>query len=173
MNATLDNVVDPLSTKDPELYLNTVVSIAGFPYGVVLLRIYDDIFLTSAGYSVNIILPEEPVSVAEFDDVICYHAVAATELPTDFMKLKCIATCSLQLLYEADPIIVQALMTGNDISRDMLTLSSVELDDAYEIAKASKPEVLADEQRSEYRVFVTDDGNHWSWILLFPEKYFN
>lgn len=176
MSTTPDTSGDPLSTKDPilsELYLNSVVSIPGFPFGVILLRIYEDAFMTSAGYTHCVHLPQEPVPVAEYEDILCYCAAAATELPTDFMNRKCIASCSLDLLYEADPAIIQALISGDDISIHMLKLVSVELDDAYEIAKSDKPQIMENEERSEYRVFVTEDGNHWSWVLLFPENYFN
>ena len=51
-----------INNKDDGVkYLGTVVGVRDMPYAVVLLRIYKNGFLTSAGFYDELLVPDEPV----------------------------------------------------------------------------------------------------------------
>lgn len=149
-----------------ERFLGTVVGVEEVAYAVILLRIYDDGFLTSAGFFKKLLLPDEPVSVEDTSDTVLYHAVAATELPTDFQNYWAILANEKEVLIEADRYIMFTMLTEVDPSATGVFrhLATVDVEAAEELLQSDRPEIKSPD--FEYPVFIDHEGHGYSWLLL-------
>lgn len=159
-----------LRNKDEAVkYLSSVVGVRDMPYAVVLLRIYENGFLTSAGFYGELLVPEEPVETSDSEDCILYHAVGAMHLPKDMHGRKCVFANEMEILLDADQYLMAAALTKEDVSEVVSSLSTVDLHKAAEIAERDMPEVNSPETREEFAVFTDIQGRCYSWCLMLPE----
>lgn len=150
-------------------YLGSVVGIRDLVYAVVLLRIYENGFLTSAGFYDELLVPDEPVEPSDSEDCILYHAVGAMHLPKDMHKRKCVFANEIDILLDADQYLMAAALTKEDVSEVVSSLSTVDLHKAAAIAERDMPEVNSPETREEFAVFTDIQGRCYSWCLMLPE----
>lgn len=150
-------------------YLGTVVGIRDLVYAVVLLRIYDNGFLTSAGFYGELLVPDVVIEPTDSEDCILYHAVGAMHLPKDMHERKCVFANEQEILLDADQYLMAAALTGEDVSEVVSSLSTVDLHKAAAIAEQDMPEVNSPETREEFAVFTDIQGRCYSWCLMLPE----
>lgn len=154
---------------DVAKYLGSVVGVRDMPYAVVLLRIYSNGFLTSAGFYDELLVPDEPVEPTDSEDCILYHAVGAMYLPKDMHSRKCIFANEMDILLDADQYLMAAAFTKEDVSAVVSSLSTVDLHKAEKIVEQDMPEVNSPEVREEFTVFTDIQGRRYSWCLMLPE----
>ena len=150
-----------------EQYIGSVVGVEDTDFGVILLRIYTDGFLTSAGFYKEILVPETPTSVNDTKDIVLYHACAATELPVNWPGMQCILANEKEILFEADNYI-DALVAANvdPLSTGVFTqLKDVDLEKAEELAAEDRPAFESPDLNN--LVFTGLDGQQHSWCLMF------
>lgn len=154
---------------DATKYFGSIVGVRDMPYAVVLLRIYENGFLTSAGFYDELLVPEEPVEPTDSEDCILYHAVGAMHLPKDMYSHKCIFANEMEILLDADQYLIAAALTKEDVSEVVSSLSAIDLHKAEKIVEQDMPEVNSPEVREEFTVFIDIQGRCYSWCLMLPE----
>lgn len=159
-----------IKNKDDAVkFLGSVVGVRDMPYATVLLRIYDNGFLTSAGFYDELLVPDEPVEPTDSEDCILYHAVGAMYLPKDMHERKCIFANEKEILLDADQYLMAAAITKKDVSKVVSSLSTIDLHKVEKIAEQDMPEVNSPEVREEFTVFMDIRGWYYSWCLMLPE----
>lgn len=153
-----------------ERYVNSVVGVRDRTYGMLLLRIYDNGFLTSGGFFEELLVPDEPQSIHDADDLVLLHAVAATELPVDFYKKRFIFANEKEILEDADRYLTIAMLSKSDTHEVVSSLSGIDLERALVIANMDRPEINSPELRQEYMVYQSGAGQMFSWALLLPDS---
>lgn len=153
-----------------ERYVNSVVGARDLMYGMLLLRIYNDGFLTSGGFFDELLVPDEPQSIHDADDLILLHAVAATELPVDFYKKRFIFANEKEILEEADRYLTIAMLSKSDTHEVVGSLSGIDLEQALAIANMDRPAVISPDTVMEHRVYIDSKGRRFSWALMLPDS---
>ena len=153
-----------------ERYVNSVVGVRDRMYGMLLLRIYNDGFLTSGGFFDELLVPDEPQSIHDADDLILLHAVAATELPVDFYKKRFIFANEKEILEDADTYLTIAMLSKSDTHEVVGSLSGIDLEKALAIANTDRPAVRSPETSMEYRVYIDGKDRRFSWALMLPDS---
>lgn len=143
-----------------EQYVGSVVMLEGVGYGVILLRIYNNGFLTSGGFVRQIICPDIPVDVAHSQLDILFCNVAGTELPANMFEHKYIFAFDRKVLEDATVFDTKDKL---DIAQE---LKDVDVPKAFVLAAMDNPPVYEVNYNIEDCVYQALDGNWYSWCLM-------
>ena len=132
-----------------------VVYVDNIDYALVLLRVYDNGYLTSAGFFKEVRFPEKETQPEDVEYIL-YNAIAATELPVGYEDCVCILSNDLQSIDEMVEYI-------DAFDKDL----QVDLKKAEFLSNSDNLTVLDYDPRPEYHVFsYKDDHMQYAWCLL-------
>lgn len=158
--------------QSAEEYINTVVFVSA-KYGVVLLDVYDDAFLTSAGFVTAINVPDEKILLKDSEYFVILNAIAAFELPVD--------------LFEREYAFANSRRFMEHLTFACTHLSYEELHDMGLVGKMKDIDLVAAYNKATTEVPIIDDIENdmdnlvyqsefdvWSsWCMLIPKNFFN
>lgn len=152
------------SLDDAERYLSSVVCIPDEVYYAILLRIYDNGYLTSAGFFDEVLVSDRPQSIEDQINLpVAFGPHAATELPTDFMKRKCVLFDDRDMLEETATFMACLEFLVEDPEHVIQKLVNVNIEQAVVLANTAHPQVDAD-----VGIYTGTDGEEYAWCLLLP-----
>lgn len=165
-------IINKDNKDDAERYIGSVVMFNDdVSYSVLLLRIYEDGFLTSAGFTEELIVPDKPLAIDDSDELVLFHAVAATELPVSMFKRKYVFANESTILEDVDVFLMCASLSGGDTLDVVQSMKDIDINAAYKIATDDKPNVPEVDIDESHRVFQSSKGYWYSWCMMLPVNY--